>query len=115
MKINLKKLGEHEIILPKSVAISLDFVSIWGSDLNRAQLGRLCAGAIAVAVDHAKCLPAYPIHTGDPIKFGFKVMERLLEAGCTPADIYDIGTQILLEMVKIIPSEEQVENQTNFS
>jgi hypothetical protein len=42
-------------------------------------------------------------------------MERLLEAGCTPADIYDIGTQILLEMVKIIPSEEQVENQTNFS
>lgn len=115
MKVNLSKLGEHDVILPKSIAVCLDFVAIWGSEPNRAQLGRLCAAAIAVGVDHTKCLPAYPIQTGDPIQFGFKIMERLLEAGVTPASIYEQGSNILVEMWKTIPTEEDVENTANFS
>jgi len=115
MKVNLKKLGEHEVVLPKSIAVCLDFVSIWGSEPNRAQLGRLCAAAIAVGVDHAKCLPAYPIATGDPITFGFKCLDRLLDAGMTPGSIYEQGSAVLAEMMKNIPTEKDVEDTANFS
>ncbi len=115
IQLNLKKLGQHEARLPNSIAVCLDFIAIWGSDINRAQLAHLCSAAIAVGLDHAKCLPAYPVQSGDPVKFGFKVMERLLEAGCTPSDIYDGGTQILTAMLGMIPTEEQVNTQANFT
>ena len=57
MKVDLKKLGEHEVVLPKSIAVCLDFVSIWGSEPNRAQLGRLCAAASAVLVEMGRIIP----------------------------------------------------------
>jgi len=113
--LNLKKLGEHQVILPSSLATCLDFVAIWGSEPNRAQLGRLCAAAVAVAVDHAKVLPSYPVTSGDPIKFGHKILDRLLEAGVTPAQVYEMGSQVLVEMMKAIPTEDEVEAQANFS
>jgi len=115
MKVNLKKIGEHEVVMPKSIAVCLDFVSIWGAEPNRAQLGRLCAAAIAVGVDHAKVLPAYPVTTGDPIKFGHKILDRLLDAGMTPGQIYEQGSNILVEMMKQIPTEQEVEDTANFS
>lgn len=115
MELNLRKLGNHKIHTPKSLATCVDFVSIWGSDPNRAQLGRLCAAAIAVGVDHAKILPAYKIASGDPILFGHKIMDRLLEAGVPLSDVYEMGSQVLLEMMKAIPTEEDVENTANFS
>jgi len=115
MKVNLKKIGEHEVVMPKSIAVCLDFVSIWGAEPNRAQLGRLCAAAIAVGVDHAKVLPAYPVTTGDPIKFGHKILDRLLDAGMTPGAIYEQGSNILVEMMKQIPTEQEVEDTANFS
>lgn len=114
-KINLKKLGEHEIQVPSSLATCLDFVSVWGGNPNKAQLGRICASAIAVAVDHAQVLPAYPVTTGDPVKFGHKVMDRLLESGVTPAKVYEYGTQVLMEMMRVIPTEQEVEDQADFS
>ena len=115
MEVNLKKLGVHNTQMPKSLATCLDFVSIWGSDPNRAQLGRLCAAAIAVCVDHAKCLPAYPISDGDPIAFGHKVLDRLLSAGVLVSDVYEIGSDLLVEMVNQIPTEQAVEDKANFT
>jgi hypothetical protein len=74
---------------------------------------------IAVGVDHAKCLPAYPIATGDPITFGFKCLDRLLDAGMTPGSIYEQGSAVLVEMMKNIPTEKDVEKDVedtaNFS
>ncbi len=113
--INLGKLGTHETRIPNSIATCLDFVSIWGSDPNRAQLGRLCASAIAVAVDHARILPAYPVHSGDPVKFGHKILDRLLDAGVSPGQVYDMGSEILLEMMRQIPTEREVEEVANFT
>lgn len=115
MKLNLKKLGEHEILIPKSMAICLDFVSVWGSEPNRAQLGHLCAGAIGVAVDHSRCLPMYKPEQGDPVGYGFKILDRLLSAGVTPNQVYEMGSNVLVEMMKVLPSEEQVETTANFS
>jgi len=115
MDINLKKLGQHTTQMPDSMATCLDFVAMWGSDPNRAQLGRLCAAAIAVCVDHAKCLPAYPIADGDPIAFGHKVLDRLLSAGVSVSDVYEIGSDLLVEMMQQIPTEKAVEEQANFT
>ena len=114
MELKLKKLGTHQTELPKSMATCLDFVSIWGSDPNRAQLGRLCAAAIAVCLDHTKCLPAYPVGSGDPISFGHKILDRLLDAGVNAGYIYESGSALLVEMMKQIPTEEKVENKANF-
>jgi len=114
-KLDLKKLGTHEPQIPKSLAVCLDFISIWGSDPNRAQLGRLCAGAIAVCVDQAKCLPAYPTNTGDPISYGYKIMDRLLSAGVKPGYIYETGSDLLIKMMEKIPKESEVEEKANFT
>lgn len=113
--LNLKKLGEHQIIIPTSLATCLDFVMIWGGQPNKAQLCRLCAAAIAVGVDHAKVLPSYPVNTGDPVQFGHKILDRLLEAGVTPSQVYTMGTEVLAEMIKAIPTEDDVEETANFS
>jgi hypothetical protein len=113
--LNLKKLGEHDIVPPTSFATCVDFVAIWGADPNRAQLGRLCAGAIAVCVDHAKVLPAYRVADGDPVAFGHKIMDRLFAAGVSLADIYDLGSQCLVAMASKIPKEEDIEDRANFT
>ena len=115
MQLELKKLGTIEARLPKSLATCLDFVSIWGSDPSRAQLGRLCAATIGVCTDHAKILPAYPIATGDPIAYGHKIMDRLLGAGIAPAYIYTAGSDLLIQMIDELPKEEEVEQKANFS
>jgi len=116
MLLDLKKLGKHEGKIPSSIATCLDFVSIWGTQgLNRAQLGRLCAAAIAVSVDHKRVLPAYPITSGDPIAFGYKVLDRLLDAGVSPAKVYEMGSEVLIEMMRVIPSEQEVEERANFT
>ena len=115
MLLDLGKLGKHEGEIPKSIATCLDFVAIWGSEPNRAQLGRLCAAAIAVSVDHKRVLPAYPLGNGDPIAFGYKILDRLLEAGVTPGKVYEMGSAVLVEMMKVIPSEKEVEERANFS
>jgi hypothetical protein len=115
MLLDLKKLGKHEGKIPSSIATCLDFVSIWGANPNRAQLGRLCAAAIAVSVDHKRVLPAYPITSGDPIAFGYKILDRLLDAGVTPAKVYEMGSEVLLEMMRVIPSEQEVEERANFT
>jgi hypothetical protein len=115
MLLDLKKLGQHEGKIPSSIATCLDFVSIYGSQPNRAQLGRLCAAAIAAAVDHKRVLPAYPVTSGDPIAFGYKVLDRLMDAGVTPSKIYEMGSEVLLEMMRVIPSEQEVEEKANFT
>tara|TARA_B100000900_G_scaffold394867_1_gene392711 strand:+ start:8152 stop:8517 length:366 start_codon:yes stop_codon:yes gene_type:complete len=115
MLLDLKKLGQHEGRLPSSIATCLDFVSIWGAHPNRAQLGRICAAAIAVSIDHKRVLPAYPVTSGDPIAFGYKILDRLLDAGVTPAKIYEMGSEVLLEMMRVIPSEQEVEEKANFT
>jgi len=115
MLLNLGKLGKHEGKIPSSIATCLDFVSIWGSEPNRAQLGRLCAAAIAVSVDHARILPAYPVSSGDPIAFGYKILDRLLDNGVTPAQVYEMGSAQLIEMMRVIPSEDKVEDRANFT
>ena len=112
--MNLKILGVHEPVMPNSLATCLDFVSVWGSTLNRAQLGRLCAAAIGVCVDHAKVLPAYKINTADPLSYGHKIMERLLESGVSPGEIYEVGAGLLLEMAHKLPTEDEVETESNF-
>lgn len=115
MEIDLKKLGQHEPQIPKSLATCLDFISIWGSEPNRAQLGRLCAGAIGVCVDYAKCLPAYNVNTGDPIGYGYKIMDRLLKAGVNPGYIFETGSDLLIKMMEKIPKESEVEEKANFT
>jgi hypothetical protein len=42
-------------------------------------------------------------------------MDRLLEAGVSLSDVYEMGSQVLLEMMRAIPTEEEVENTANFS
>ena len=115
MDLDLKKLGVHVAHMPKSIATCLDFVSIWGAEPNRAQLGRLCAAAIAVSVDHARVLPAYPVTSGDPIAFGHKCLDRLLDAGVAAGAIYEMGSNLLIKMIDEIPTEEAVEDQANFT
>lgn len=113
--LELGKLGKHDMVVPSSMATCWDFVAIWGGNPNRAQLARLCAGAIGVCVDHAKCLPAYRVVDGDPIAYGHTIMDRLMGAGLTPGDVYGMGVECLITMTKQIPTNDAVEETANFT
>ena len=111
----LGKLGQHELVLPNSMATCWDFIAIWSNNPNRAQLARLCAGAIGVCVDHAKVLPAYRVADGDPIAYGHTIMDRLMDAGVTPGAVYELGVKCIVEMTTKIPTEDAVEQTANFT
>lgn len=113
MVINLMKYGSCNATPPTSLATCLDFVSIWGADPNRAQLGRLCAGAI-VACSNLTTLPSYPATKGDPIGWGGQMLDRLLGAGVPIHQIYEDGAQCLLQMAQALPSEAEVEDTADF-
>lgn len=113
MVINLKSYGECTASAPASLATCLDFVSIWGADPNRAQLGRLCAGAI-VCCSNTTSLPSYPMTEGDPIAWGGKMLDRLLALGISISQIYEDGAQCLLLMAQALPSEDEVEAKADF-
>lgn len=114
MLLKLNKLGKIESQTPASLATCLDFVSLWGSNPDHAKLGRLCAASIGICTDHAKVMPAYNVSTGDPVGYGHKCMERLLNAGVAPGYIYNVGSDLLIEMMKKIPTNEEVEETANF-
>ena len=116
MKINLKKLGIHDPVKPKSMATCSDFVMIWGSGgINQAQSLRLSAAAIAVCLDGSRVLPAYNIKTGDPIEFGHKVLDRLFAAGLTFSEVASFGSHCLALMVQGIDFLNEVEEKENFT
>ena len=100
---------------PKSLATSMDFVSVWSSDIPRSHFSRLCAGAISVSSPKGSGLPRYDISQGDPIAFGYGSLNALLSSGVTPSRIYTVGSQLLAFMAKSIPTEEEIEEATNFS
>jgi hypothetical protein len=37
-----------------------------------------------------------------------------MDNGVTPARIYEMGSSLLMEMMKVIPSEKEVEEKANF-
>ena len=112
--MNLVGINNDQIRTPNNLAICLDFVSCWGAEPNRAQLGRLCAGSIGVCFDHLAVLPKYKSKDGNPLEYGGKVLERLLGNGFTPGKIYELGATCLFEMAKAIPTEAEVESTADF-
>lgn len=100
---------------PKSLATCMDFVSVWSSDIPRSHFTRLCAGAISLAAPKGQGFPRYDIGQGDPIAFGHGSLDVLLSSGVTPSRIYTVGSQLLAFMAKVIPTEEEIEEETNFS
>jgi hypothetical protein len=105
----------HTLTPPKSMATCLDFVSIWSSDINRAKFTRLCAAAIAVCAPNGIGLPSYDISQSDPVSFGHGATDALLNGGCTISNIYTIGGQLLADMAKTLPNDDEVEQAENFT
>ena len=59
MKITIAKMGGEIEISSPSLATCFEFVSLWTSESDNAQLARLCAGSIGVCIDHLAKLPKY--------------------------------------------------------
>ena len=115
MNINIAKMGgETEISLP-SLATCFEFVSLWSSEEDNAQLARLCAGSIGVCVDHLATLPKYRPSRHRAIDYGHNCLNRLLEIGVTPSVIYREGVKCLTHMSTQIPTEKEVNEKANFS
>lgn len=115
MEITLGKLGSAEPKAPKSLATCSDFSMLWGANLDPSQLLRLCASAIAVCLDHKYILPKYPAIKGNPIEFGHKVLERLLDNGITPTLIYQHGGLCLGLMQKCMMPLYEADESVNFT
>ena len=48
------------------------------------------------------------------LDYGYRCLEELLQAGCTPATIYQAGSECLALMAAKIPSEDEVKEAENF-
>jgi hypothetical protein len=111
---NLGQLGTVQLKKPDLLGISFEFTSLWASDLDQAQLARLCSAAICVSVDDNR-IPVYRPEKGGVLEYGFRSMDRLLKLGVSPNRIYEAGAIALLQMADSLPSENEVKEQVNFT
>ena len=112
MKTRLAKKGDVELSAPHSLATCMQFTALWAGDLDRARLSQLCAGAIGVCCGS---MPRYIPSNSAPLDYGYQCLEELLQAGCTPTVIYQVGSECLALMAAKIPSEDEVTEAENFS
>tara|TARA_R110002012_G_scaffold320165_1_gene542619 strand:- start:654 stop:1022 length:369 start_codon:yes stop_codon:yes gene_type:complete len=115
MEITIKKLGGRQQIQSPSLATCFEFVSIWSTNSDMAVTSRLCAGALGVCLDHLAILPKYKPAVHKPSNYGHLILDRLLEKGISPSAIFDNGTKCLSLMATKIPTQEDVEEEINFS
>lgn len=111
----LGKLGKVQFLQPRSLAVAFEIVTLWAGHKDQATLSRLCAAAIGVCVDHEGKLPAYNPSREKVIDYGFRILERLLEANVNGVQIFEHGTVCLTLLAQNLPTEEQVEETVNFS
>ena len=114
MKVNISKLGGEIDLVSPSLATCFEFVSLWTSESDNAQLARLCSGALGVCLDHTRKLPKYRPGSSDPKEYGHKCLERFLESGVTASIIYEQGVTALSFMATKIPTESEVDEKANF-
>lgn len=115
MKINISKWGGEIDLVSPSLATCFEFVSLWTSESDNAQLARLCSGALGACLDHTRKLPKYRAGSSNPREYGHKCLERLLETGVTASTIYEEGVKALSFMATKIPTEAEVDEKANFS
>ena len=106
---------EMELKPSQSLAVCFEFSAIWASDHDEALLARLCSAALGVSLDHLARYPRYNPLRDRPLEYGFKMMDRLLEDGWTPSQIYQGGSQSLFLMSQKLPSSEEVDETINFT
>ena len=116
MIINIKKFGGELEIRSPSLATCFEFVSLWSTKgEDTAELGRLCAGAIGVSIDHLSKLPKYNPAKHRPSSYGHICLDRMLTRGILPSEIYQEGIKCLSLMTSKIPSQDEVDEKVNFT
>ena len=115
MKITITKLGGEREIKSPSLATCFEFVSIWSTNTDMSMTARLCAGSLGVCLDHFAMLPKYKPSVHKPSDYGHLILDRLLEKGITPSDIFQQGSICLAFMASKIPTQEAVEEKINFT
>ena len=115
MSIELK-LGKktYSVENPESLATCLEFVTLWSSSAD-VKLLRLCAGAIGIYLDKTALYPTYKPTKEEPIEYGRKMLERLLDDKIIASNIYEAGSICLKNMFYCIPTESEVEETANFT
>lgn len=111
------KLGTFEKdVEPKfDIATCLEFTLTWADAVDdTADLLRINAASIGVALDSFAMLPSYKPEKDKILVYGRKVLERLLDKKVPPNDIYIAGTDILTAMSKQLPSQETIEDKKDF-
>ena len=115
MFIKIGKLGGEQELKTPSLATCFEFISLWSTSSDTALTARLCAGGIGVCLDHLAKLPKYKPAIHKPSDYGHIILDRLLNAGVYPAEIFEEGTKCLSFMATKIPTQEAVEDKINFS
>lgn len=111
----LGKLGQVDFQKPQSLAIGFEIVTLWAGHKDQATLARLCAAAVGVCSDHAQILPAYNPMREKIIDYGFRILDRLLQAGVSGVEIFEHGTVCLAMLAESLPSQEEVDEAVNFT
>ena len=50
-----------------------------------------------------------------PAEYGYRCLEKLLDAGITPKTIYEQGGKLLAHLATLIPQDEEVTEAENFT
>ena len=111
------KLGKFQKQIPISadLATCLEFTLVWGDVAeDPASLVRMCSAAIGVCLDAEAMLPKYRADRDSILKYGRKVLERLLEKNVPVQDIYNSGSKVLIAMSEKVPSQKSVEDKKDF-
>ena len=111
-RIDLGKWKQVRTQVP-NVATCFEFVISWtNSGEDMAQLARICSGAIGAVL--AERLPRYRPSVHKPSEYGHICLNRMLENDIPSSVILKKGTEILQYMSEQIPSEKEVEEESDF-
>ena len=114
-------LGRYGIVTatqPRSFAAINDLAAEWSETSSRAKLARLCAAAIGMCWDRdeqPESPPRYNVAVADPIAYGGVVLDWLYAKKVPLTPVYKAGSDLILQLAEVIPSEQEVSAAEDFS
>jgi hypothetical protein len=114
----LAHFGTVSAVQPRSFAAINDLAAEWSETSSRAKLARLCAAAIGLCWDHEETPdgpPRYNLAVADPIAYGGVILDWVYKKRIPLTQIYQVGSDLVLQLAAVIPNESEVAEAEDFS
>lgn len=108
----IQGLGKVFVEAPKSFTAMNDLYLEWvGQQSSKSKLARVNAAAVGIcwSSKNKDRPPIYNLSAGEVVAYGAECLEWFFRKNVNRSDIYLAGTQIILDLVDMLPKESEVQ------